>query len=174
MVVTYLEWIADLPWGKHSASPVTLQQARKQLDNDHFGLDRVKQRVLEFLAVRMLNPTSPGPILCLVGPPGVGKTSLGRYEPCERRSPVAHGTSSVGCALSHALTSLFAVGFHTRSIAAALGREFHRISLGGLRDVAEIRGHRRTYIGALPGTFIQVRQMEGERGGELLTLWHAS
>lgn len=95
MVVTYLEWIADLPWGKHSASPVTLQQARKQLDNDHFGLDRVKQRVLEFLAVRMLNPTSPGPILCLVGPPGVGKTSLGRYEPCVSAAARLHTEQAV-------------------------------------------------------------------------------
>jgi ATP-dependent Lon protease len=109
----------DLPWSKETEDNLDIGHAREVLDEDHYDLEEVKDRILEYLAVRKLNPESPGPILCFVGPPGVGKTSLGR------------------------------------SIARALGREFERISVGGVRDEAEIRGHRRTYIGALPGTIIR-------------------
>ena len=119
MLLSYLELIGDLPWNKSSDDNLDLDQARKILDRDHFGLDKVKRRLIEYLAVRKLNPEGRGPILCLVGPPGVGKTSLGQ------------------------------------SIADALGRQFARMSLGGIRDEAEIRGHRRTYIGAMPGRIIQ-------------------
>ena len=127
VIRTYLEWLVDLPWSKETEDDLNIRHARKVLDEDHYDLEEVKDRILEYLAVRKLNPDSPGPILCFVGPPGVGKTSLGR------------------------------------SIARALGREFERISVGGVRDEAEIRGHRRTYIGALPGTIIRALRDAGTR-----------
>ena len=127
VIRTYLEWLVELPWSKETEDNLDIAHAREVLDADHYDLEKVKDRILEYLAVRKLNPDSPGPILCFVGPPGVGKTSLGR------------------------------------SIAKALGREFERISVGGVRDEAEIRGHRRTYIGALPGTIIRALRDAGTR-----------
>jgi ATP-dependent Lon protease len=128
MVRTYLDWLIELPWKSPGAESIDIAEARRILDEDHFGLEQVKKRIVEFLAVRKLNPEGHGPILCFVGPPGVGKTSLGQ------------------------------------SVARALGRKFVRVSLGGVHDEAEIRGHRRTYIGALPGNIVQALKKAGTRG----------
>ncbi len=119
VVRTYIDWILDIPWSKQTTDNMDIAAVRKVLDEDHSGLEKVKKRIVEYLAVRKLKTDKKGPILCLIGPPGVGKTSLGR------------------------------------SVARALGRKFHRISLGGVHDEAAIRGHRRTYVGALPGQVIQ-------------------
>lgn len=122
---TYINWMFELPWEKHSEESVDMAKAHKILERDHYGLEKAKERILEFLAVRKLKPEYDGTILCLSGPPGVGKTSLGK------------------------------------SIAHALGREFYRFSLGGMRDEAEIKGHRRTYVGAMPGKIIQAMKRVG-------------
>ncbi|MEY2484864.1 MAG: ATP-dependent Lon protease [Verrucomicrobiota bacterium] len=127
VIVTYVETIAELPWSKLSDDNIDLDQAQQILDRDHYDLEKIKRRLIEYLAVRKLNPKGHGPILCFVGPPGVGKTSLGQ------------------------------------SIADALGRKFVRMSLGGIRDEAEIRGHRRTYIGSMPGRIIQELRRAGTR-----------
>jgi ATP-dependent Lon protease len=127
MVRTYLDWLIELPWALPEEKPIDIGQARKILDEDHFDLDKIKRRIIEYLAVRKLAPQGKAPILCFVGPPGVGKTSLGQ------------------------------------SIARAMGRKFVRVSLGGVHDEAEIRGHRRTYIGALPGNIIQAIRKAGSR-----------
>ncbi|TMH06116.1 MAG: endopeptidase La [Betaproteobacteria bacterium] len=127
MVRTYLEWLIELPWAADPEPEIDIAEARRILDADHYGLEKIKKRVLEYLAVRKLNPSGKSPILCFVGPPGVGKTSLGQ------------------------------------SIARATRRKFVRLSLGGVHDEAEIRGHRRTYIGALPGTIIQNLRKAGTR-----------
>jgi ATP-dependent Lon protease len=127
MIRSYLDWLIELPWSKLDPDNIDIADARRILDEDHFGLPKVKRRILEYLAVRKLNPEGKSPILCFVGPPGVGKTSLGQ------------------------------------SIARATGRKFARLSLGGVHDEAEIRGHRRTYIGALPGNIVQSIRKAGTR-----------
>jgi ATP-dependent Lon protease len=127
MIRTYIDWLIELPWTLPEESPIDIATARRILDEDHFGLEKIKTRIIEYLSVRKLNPEGKAPILCFVGPPGVGKTSLGQ------------------------------------SIARAMNRPFVRVSLGGVHDEAEIRGHRRTYIGALPGNIIQGIRKAGAR-----------
>ncbi|MGO8829580.1 MAG: endopeptidase La [Steroidobacteraceae bacterium] len=132
MTRTYLDWLIAMPWSKTDPEQLDIDRARAILDEDHYGLEKVKRRILEFLAVRKLNPQGRSPILCFVGPPGVGKTSLGQ------------------------------------SIAKALGLTFRRVSLGGVHDEAEIRGHRRTYIGSLPGNIVQAVRKAGRRNPVLM------
>jgi ATP-dependent Lon protease len=132
MTRNYLDWLLAMPWSKVDPETVDIEQARAILDQDHYGLEKVKRRILEFLAVRKLNPEGRSPILCFVGPPGVGKTSLGQ------------------------------------SIAKAIGLKFGRVSLGGVHDEAEIRGHRRTYIGSLPGNIVQAVRKAGRRNPVLM------
>ena len=132
VIRTYLEWLADLPWSKSTEDNLDLKHARQVLDRDHYDIESVKDRILEFLAVRSLKPDARSSILCFVGPPGVGKTSLGR------------------------------------SVADAMGRAFERISVGGVRDESEIRGHRRTYIGALPGTIVRALRDAGANNPVLM------
>ncbi|MFL9958455.1 endopeptidase La [Paraburkholderia nemoris] len=132
MSVSYLEWLTELPWALPQEAPIDIAQARQILDEAHFGLDKVKRRILEYLGVRKLNPNGKAPILCFLGPPGVGKTSLGQ------------------------------------SIAQALARPFVRVSLGGVHDESEIRGHRRTYIGAMPGNIVQAIRKAGARNCVML------
>jgi ATP-dependent Lon protease len=132
VIRTYLEWLASLPWSKQTEDRLDLKRARRTLDEDHYDIEKVKDRILEFLAVRKLKPDARSSILCFVGPPGVGKTSLGR------------------------------------SVARAMGREFERISVGGVRDESEIRGHRRTYIGAMPGTIIRAIRDAGSNNPVLM------
>ena len=132
MIRNYLDWLVAMPWAKLDTEQHDIERARTILDEDHYGLEKVKRRILEFLAVRKLNPEGRSPILCFVGPPGVGKTSLGQ------------------------------------SIARALGLKFQRVSLGGVHDEAEIRGHRRTYIGALPGNIAQALRKAARRNPVLM------
>ena len=132
MLASYLEWLVAMPWSKTDVEDLDITKARAVLDEDHFDLERIKRRIIEFLAVRKLNPQGRSPILCFVGPPGVGKTSLGQ------------------------------------SVARALGIKFARVSLGGVHDEAEIRGHRRTYIGALPGNIVQALRKAGTRNPLLM------
>jgi ATP-dependent Lon protease len=129
---TYLEWISDLPWSRTTPDKLEVEETRRCLDEDHYGLDKIKRRIIEYIAVRKLAGSKKAPILCFLGPPGVGKTSLGR------------------------------------SIARSMGRRYHRIALGGVRDEAEIRGHRRTYVGALPGRIIQGMKKVGVRNPVLV------
>ncbi|MBM0103992.1 endopeptidase La [Steroidobacter sp. S1-65] len=132
MLRTWLDWMIQLPWSKLDKESIEIEHARKVLDEDHYGLEKIKRRIVEYLAVRKLNPQGRSPILCFVGPPGVGKTSLGQ------------------------------------SIARSLGVKFARVSLGGVHDEAEIRGHRRTYIGALPGNIVQAVRKAGTRNSVLM------